>query len=152
MLAIDPYQREIPMPDIPNQLRCEKCGSTHFVETDFKQYLPQYSSAPGGDINSLADKPVKVLVCLCGRPVLPGRLRRDVHSVDENKSFQKSFEAARQFRERMSPEAVLRRIAEPYASKPQHDELAERIAHMETILREPLPPTRATVQTLKKAH
>jgi hypothetical protein len=130
------------MPDmnIPNQLRCEKCGSTHFVEAHFKQYRALYSSAPGGDINSLTDKPVKVLVCLCGHPVLPGRLRRDVHSVDDIKSFQKSFEAARHFRERTSPEAVRRRIVEPYASKPQHDELAARIAKMETILKEPLSP------------
>ena len=119
----------------PNQLQCEKCGSSHFVEADFKQYRPQPSSYPGGDISPISENPVRALVCLCGQPILPGRLRSQ--AAGDYKNFQKSFEAARQYRENMSPETVLRRIAELYASKPQHDVLAERIGNLETILKEP---------------
>jgi hypothetical protein len=48
--------------------------------------------------------------------------------------------AALLYRETTSPEAILRRIAADYAGKSQEDELAERIANLETILRE-LAPT-----------
>ena len=72
---------KIPVPNMkiqpihPNQLQCEKCGSSHFVEAQFKQYRPQYSASPGGDISPISENPVRALVCLCGQPILPGRLR-----------------------------------------------------------------------------
>jgi nucleoid DNA-binding protein len=133
---------EIPVPNVniqPNQLQCEKCGSTHFVEGHFKQYRPQYSASAGGDISPVSENPIRALVCLCGNPILPGRLRSG--TLSDYASFQKSFEAARQYQERTNPEAILRRIAEPCASKWQHNELAERIAKMETILKELPPPS-----------
>jgi nucleoid DNA-binding protein len=122
-----------------NQQQCEKCGSTHFVEAQFRQYRPQYSAAVGGDISPITENPVRALVCLCGHPVLPGRLRKDAPGVDDPKSYQKSLEAARQYWERTRPETIVRKLAEIYANQQQHDELAERIAKMETILKEPLP-------------
>jgi nucleoid DNA-binding protein len=135
-------QKEISVPiahvNIPsNQLQCEKCGSTHFDEAHFSQYLPQYSAAVGGDISTITEDPIRALVCLCGHTVLPGRLRS--YAVDDYKSFQKSLEAARLYLERTRPEAILRKMADIYANQQQHDELAERIAKMETILKEPLP-------------
>ena len=72
-------------------------------------------------------------------PILPGRLRSG--TLSDYASFQKSFESARQYRELTNPEAIWRRIAEPCASKTQHDELAERIAKLQTILKEPPPPS-----------
>jgi hypothetical protein len=92
----------------------------------------------GGDIIPVSENPIRTLVCLCGNPILPRRLRSG--DLRDYQSFQKSFESARQYRERTNPEAILRKIAEPCASKSQHDELAERIAKMETILKE-LPPS-----------
>jgi len=135
---------EIPVPTVniqpihPNQLQCEKCGSSHFVEGQFKQYRSQYSASPGGDITPLTEDPIRTLVCLCGQPVLPGRLRS--YKPADYQSFRKSFEAARQYRESTGPEAILQRVAEIYASKPQHDVLAERITKLQTILKEPLRP------------
>ena len=135
---------EIPVPNVniqPNQLQCEKCASTHFVEGHFKQYRKHFSASPGGDISPVSESPIRTLVCLCGNPILPGRLRSV--ALSDYQSFHKSFEAARQYRELTNPEAILRRIAEPCASKWQHDELAERIAKMETILKKlPRPSPR----------
>ena len=74
---------------------------------------------------------------MCGHPVLPGRLRSN--DPTDYKSFQKSLEAARLYWERTRPEAILRKLADIYANQQQHDELAKRIAKMETILKEPLP-------------
>jgi nucleoid DNA-binding protein len=134
---------EVPVPKVniqpihPDQLQCEKCGSSHFEEGHFKQYRPQYSASPGADISPISEDPVRALVCVCGHPILPGRLRSQ--ALGDYKSFEKSLEAARQYRERTNPEAILRRIVELYASKSQHDELAERINKLETILNEPLP-------------
>jgi len=127
---------------VPNQNRksipaarrqCEKCGSSHFVEGIFKQHMAQYEGS------STTENPVNALVCLCGHPVLPGKLR--LQALTDHRSFKKSFDAALLYRETTSPEAILRRIAADYASKLQHDELAERIANMENILREPSPPS-----------
>jgi nucleoid DNA-binding protein len=138
-------QRKIPVPNAnilpiqPNQLQCEKCRSTHFVEAHFKQYRPQYSTTPGGDISPISEDPIRALVCLCGHPIPPGPLRRDVPNPGDYKSFQKSFEAARQYRELTSPELIFRAVMELYADKQQHAELAGRITKLETILKEPPP-------------
>jgi hypothetical protein len=44
---------------------CPKCGSTHFVLQEFRQYYADiYSSVPGGEISDLG-KGVNVRVCLC---------------------------------------------------------------------------------------
>jgi nucleoid DNA-binding protein len=135
---------EVPVPKVniqpihPNQLQCEKCGSSHFVEGHFKQYRQYYSASPGADISPITEDPVRALVCTCGHPIPPGQLRS--YRCDDT-SFRRSLEAARQYRERTNPEAILRRIVEPYATRSQHDELVERINKLETILNEPLPPS-----------
>jgi hypothetical protein len=137
--------KENPVPASPvtprsNQLRCEKCGSTHFVEGHFKQYRQQYSSSPGADLSPLTENPVRALVCLCGHPILPGRLRSQ--GLGDYQSFRPSFEAARQYRESTSSETIMGKVAEIYASKLQQDRLAERIAQLQTILKEPQKPSR----------
>jgi nucleoid DNA-binding protein len=143
--SIPPIPKEISMPvsDVslqPNQLRCEKCGSTHFVEVQFKQYTYQYSASPGGDIIPRTQDPIRVLVCLCGHPIQPKGLRS--YACANYQSFKKSFAVARQYREGTSPETILRSLAEISASKQQHDALIERITKLETVLREPLPSPR----------
>jgi nucleoid DNA-binding protein len=137
-----PTEVPVPVSNVnPDHQTCEKCGSSYFVEGQFKQYRPGHSTAPGGDISSLSEYPVKALVCLCGQPVPPGPRRRFGPGESENsKSFRKSFEAARQYREHTGPKAILLRVAGLYASLEQHDELAERIAKLQAILNEPAPP------------
>lgn len=81
-------------------------GSSHFEEARFKQYRPQYSASPGGDIIPISENPIRVLACLCGYPILPGR--RLSTGKQDFKSFQKSFAAEQQYRESTSPEAILR--------------------------------------------
>jgi nucleoid DNA-binding protein len=136
--------REIPVPNVniqpihPNQLQCEKCGSSHFVEGHFKQYRQYYSASPGAEISPITEDPVRALVCTCGHPIPPGQLRS--YRRDDT-SFRKSLEAARQYRERTAPAAILRRIVGPYATRSQHDDLVERINKLGTILKEPLPPS-----------
>ena len=128
--------KEIPVPvsdanTKTNQQLCEKCGSSHFEEAEFRQYRQQYSASPGGDISPHTESPIRALVCVCGQPILPGRLRSC--APGDYTSFQKSFEVARQYRESTSPEAILGAIAELFARKPQHDELAERITKLQEI-------------------
>ena len=64
------------MPDmsIPaNQLICEKCGSTHFVEGKFDQYEERYASTPSAEYFAVTEGSIRALVCLCGHPVQPGK-------------------------------------------------------------------------------
>jgi hypothetical protein len=122
------------------QLQCEKCKSTYFSEVPFKQYRQQYSSLPGGDVSPHTENPVRVLICLCGNPIPPGRLRS--YAPKDYESFQKSFEAAQQYREKINPQAIMRIVDELYAGLQQsHARLEERIANLQTILEEPLPPS-----------
>jgi hypothetical protein len=120
-----------------NQLRCEKCRSTHFVDAHSKLYRPRYSTTPGGDISPISEDPIRTRVCLCGHPIPPGPLRRDAPNSGNDASFQKSFEAARQYCEPTSPELIFRAFI--YADKQQEAELAGRITKLETILKEPPP-------------
>jgi hypothetical protein len=85
-------------------------------------------------------KTVRALVCACGNLIQPGRLRS--YPAKDCESFQKSFKAAQQYREQTKLEAIMRILEGRYASKPQLDELAERITNLQTILKEPLPPPR----------
>jgi nucleoid DNA-binding protein len=91
-----PASEEVCLPEAidPKQLRCERCGSLEFTEVQFRQYLAEFSSAsPGGDLMSRTEEPFRVLVCLCGNPVMPRQLRS--YGRTDRESFRKSFEAAR---------------------------------------------------------
>lgn len=70
---------------------CEKCGSTVFAESHFRQYRQIPSSMPGGDLVVLTEGlAIRALICICGQPLRLGRLRRQVPG--DQASFEKSFE------------------------------------------------------------
>ena len=146
-----PHPKEVPVPDVnvpggslgrtprgvpSQQLLCEKCGSSYFMEAEFRQYRKRPSSMPGGDLltNSEND-PIRMLVCMCGNPIQPGKQRRPLSiSREEDANFQKSAEAARQYREVAHPQAIIGSLSQSFASKGAHDRLAGRIANLEGIL------------------
>jgi len=97
------------------------------------------SSVPGGDASAVTD-PILVLICMCGHPVLPGRLRISIGAV-ERASFQQSFDAAVKWRESVRPEAVVQQLcSKGFATKQEYATLVERIANLEAIVSQ-LPPT-----------
>jgi nucleoid DNA-binding protein len=117
--ALSASQKEIPMPEskVPDPLRCLKCGSLEFTEGKFRQYRNDwYSSMPGGDLRPVTKSPMRTLVCLCGNPILPGRLR-GYGNPELVRNFQQSFEVARQYRD------LLARLRDVFATKQLHDQL-----------------------------
>jgi hypothetical protein len=67
----------VPEVNVPaNQLICEKCGSTHFVEAEFRQYRQLYSATPGADFSAVTEDPIRALVCICGHPIQERKHRR----------------------------------------------------------------------------
>ena len=74
----EPTAREVSVPKVSvpsNQLYCEKCGSTYFVEGKFRQYQEQYASTPGAEFVAVTEE-IRALVCMCGHPIQVGKLRR----------------------------------------------------------------------------
>ena len=150
--------KEVRLPEAmnPKQLRCERCGSLEFTEAQFWQIVADFSSAsPGADaISKEETRTFRVLVCLCGHPVMPGWLRTPRPPLPipmrvarpgmeaARASFQQSFEAALRYREIvLAQQAVLiqaleARLAERYAPKEQYDRLAERVENLERMLAE----------------
>jgi nucleoid DNA-binding protein len=137
-----PASKEDSVPDmsIPvNQLICEKCGSTHFVEAKFDQYEERYESTPSAEYFAVTEGSIRALVCLCGHPILPGKLRKLSISRQNWDSFQKSFESARRFRDAADPQTIINRISPTLVSREEYNKLAGQIANLETILRVRLP-------------
>jgi hypothetical protein len=136
-LRSEPRQ-EVVMPQTrnPKQLRCEVCGSIEFTEAEFRRYLRDpYASMPGGDLVQLNKDPetggdlvMRGLICLCGNPILPGRLRRQ--AVPDRESFWKSYQAARRYRDTQLPQALERELTDRYVSKQKYDRLAERVDNL----------------------
>ena len=130
------------------QVRCEKCGSTYFVEAQFRQYRTMPSSMPGGDLSPVTEDPIRMLVCMCGNPIPPGKLRKFSIPREQADNFDRSLNAARQFREVADPQAMMGRLSETFASREAHDRLAEQIANPAGILRDlllkPVSPPDAT--------
>jgi hypothetical protein len=126
----------VPGMNVPsNQLICEKCGSAHFVEAEFRQYRQQYSSSPGNDFSAVTEDPIRALVCMCGHPIQLGKLRRESSVYSRRAEFQKSFESARRYREAAEPETITDRISLTLVNREEYEQLAEQIANLETILR-----------------
>jgi nucleoid DNA-binding protein len=140
-LRSEPRQ-EVVMPQTrnPKQLRCEVCGSIEFTEAEFRRYLRDpYASMPGGDLVQLNKDPetggdldMRALICLCGNPILPGRLRRQ--TVPDRESFWRSYQAARRYRDTQLPQALERELTDRYVSKQEYDRLAERVANLAWIV------------------
>jgi hypothetical protein len=56
-------------------------------------------------------------------------------NADDYKSFQDSFDVARRYRDGRYLEAIVQRLSVIFASKDQHDKLAERMTNLETMQR-----------------
>jgi len=123
-------QEKPPMPELsfPNQLRCDKCGSLEFFEAEFHQYVKEagYSHMPDPHIRRVSPNPIRIQVCLCGKPIWPGRLR--AHASADRESFRQSFESANRQRDLMA------RVSSTFASKLEYHSLEERIAKLEQML------------------
>ena len=139
-----------------DQLVCEICGSVEFLEAEFKQYREMTASLPGGDLSPLTENGIRVQICLCGNLIEPGHLRRRSIQRADRESFQKSFEAAQRWRESVQPARIIERLRSgSFATKQDHDRLAEEVARLEAIIRElPRQPDSSeqppsTDQTLK---
>ncbi len=127
---------------------CEKCGSTMFAESRFRQYIKVRASLQGGedelrlldDEGAVRDcergahhlKGIRALICICGQAVRLGPMRRRVPG--DHVSFAKSFERA-QHRATLGSQAITERLSARFTGKERHLALAERIARMEEIVK-----------------
>ena len=79
---------------------CDKCGSTHFHQAEFRQYaVGHYSSSPGGDLHPLGGMPQSILICICGWPKSPniGGIRGGRTATGEIAEFLGSLKKAQAF-------------------------------------------------------
>ena len=114
-----------------NLKRCPKCGSMHFFEVDYRQYMGEtYSSTPGGELRAISSA-LKVCVCLCGEPVLASSIRSLL--PEERESLVTSFERAAQHREQREPEHLIARLQESFVSRPEFQtavDAVEKLGHV----------------------
>jgi nucleoid DNA-binding protein len=135
-----PKENSMPAVNVPNnQYCCEQCGSSYFVEGQFRRYRKMSSSLPGGDLSPVTEDPVRALVCICGHPINPGKLRRQSIAREDHASFQKSFAAAWVYRQSKHPQAIIGRLSQSFAGKEAYERLANQIANLEAILQARLP-------------
>ncbi len=111
-----------PKESSPDQVCCEQCGSVYFAQSEFRQYRYQYGALPGGDLSPVTEDPIRVLVCICGNPMEQGTLRRWSIPRALRPHFQKSFEAARRYREGL-------------VTREQYDQLAKQITDLKALLK-----------------
>ena len=113
--AAVPKENSVPAVNVPNnQYCCEQCGSSYFVEGQFRRYRKISSSLPGGDLSPVTEDPVRALVCICGHPINPGKLRRRRIAREDHASFQKSFAAAWVYRQSKHPQAIIGRLSQGF--------------------------------------
>ena len=116
----------------PEPFVCQKCGSSHYYEADYQQYLQHYSATPGGDIIRAEGYPMPVRVCLCGEPQEDPRwLLRQSEWV---KAFQDSLEKARKHRADLAPEGTLKALMESFVLKADFDALLEKTNRLQTAV------------------
>ena len=115
-----------------NRQRCPHCGSTHFLETDFRQYQVFPSSGTGGGFHPYK-RAFQVLLCLCGHPLAANRQdRRDT----EAKSFADSLQAALDYRERNRPDHILAQMTAEYVSHDQLQTVAEQVSNLASVMQQ----------------
>ena len=112
--------------------RCEKCGSTHFYDADFKQYLARtYSSAPGGELFD-ARSPIRVRICSCGHLALLTSLRS--LTPDDVVAVKSSFEKAQRYRQETEPEPLKASLRESYIHRAEYEALAKKFEQLRKIV------------------
>ena len=113
---------------------CEKCGSTMFVEGQFRRYRQLPSSLPGGDLDSIMEGrlAMRALICICGHPARLERKRRRPRG--DQASFEKSFEMAVRHLEKADSQVITERLSGVFGEKAQQIALAERVSWMQKIV------------------
>jgi hypothetical protein len=117
-------------------VQCPKCGSTDFMEGEFRKWYQMPSAMPGGGLTVASENVLRALVCLCGEPLPHGLARRRL--FDEQGSFQASIVKAKRYREEAEPQRIIYTLAGNFALKQDQENLAERVAKMEAVV-EALP-------------
>jgi hypothetical protein len=79
---------------------------------------------------------MRALICPCGEPVPPGRLRRQASG--NQASFQESFLAAQRYREEAERQRIIWTLGGSFAGRKAQQDLEDRIAKMEALVA-PLP-------------
>ena len=81
---------------------------------------------PDPQIRRVSEDPIRIQVCLCGKPIEPGLLR--TYASAKRQSFLQSLESANRQRDLMA------RVSSTFASKLEYHSLEERIAKLEQML------------------
>jgi len=129
---------------------CEKCGSTMFVESEFRQYLQMPSSTPGEDLKSMTEGlPIRVLICLCGHPKRLDRIRLPLKG--DLASFEKSLAMAMRRRQGADEQVITNKLAAVYARKARQLALVEQVYWLQRIV-QALPVSRGRPITAPDAE
>ncbi|HTX37643.1 MAG TPA: HU family DNA-binding protein, partial [Bryobacteraceae bacterium] len=129
---------------------CEKCGSTMFVESEFRQYLQMPSSTPGEDLKSRTEGlPIRVLICLCGHPKRLDRIRRPLKG--DLASFEESMAMAMRRRQGADDQVITDKLAAVYAGKARQLALVEQVYWLERMV-QALPVSRGCPITAPDAE
>jgi len=148
VLSTSLTRRAIPQPAVKRKdLRyaCEKCGSTMFVESEFRQYVQMPSSTPGEDLKSRTEGlPIRVLICLCGHPKRLDRIRLDRIRYPlkaDLASFEESLAMALQRRQGADAQVITDKLAGLYAGRARQLALVEQAYWLERMV-QALPVSR----------
>lgn len=121
------------------KLRCEKCGSEFFQDTEFRQYYAgTYSSAPGGELYAVPSETAPVRLCLCGHPV---SVKTSLLGATARKSFAESLDAALRCRAQAEPETLRARLLKEFGTKEALAELHGTLAALQQIVQRWLDQT-----------
>jgi len=120
------------MDEQPNGLTCPQCGSTQFFAASFQRYCGwRTSSAPGGELSSQGNA-IVALVCLCGYPVETTGM--GCLPPEERKTFQRSLERARRYREAVEPESVEDSLRAAFAQRSEVETTIQQVAQLHRII------------------
>jgi hypothetical protein len=112
---------------------CEVCGSAYFQAAEFRQYRGGlYSSSVGGALSAVTNLPQTIGVCICGEPMPDLSIRR---TGEDARGFALSVKAAKAYRAKQEPEALLQELQESLASKKDLATAKEQLAKIERALK-----------------
>jgi len=102
------------------------------LAASFQRYCGWRSSAtPGGELSSQGN-PIEVLVCVCGYPVETTGMR--CLPPEERKTFQRSLERSRRYREAVEPENVADSLRAAFAERSEVETTAQQVAQLHGII------------------
>jgi DNA-directed RNA polymerase subunit RPC12/RpoP len=115
-------------------VQCPECGSEWLMLAEFRRYQDWYSAYPGGEIDPVGRAVFPLPVCLCGHPLSPTKISQ-TSSVEGLRDFLAAVKAAQKHRDTVAtiqdPDEVLEEVLERVATKPEVEQLLERIRQLE---------------------